>query len=85
VSLKEDVHRLVDALPESELPAAHRYLRQLHSEQADDPVMRSLMTAPTDDELSDSEEDEGAAEAWQEYLRGEGRPSEEVWKTLDHE
>ena len=73
MSLKEDVHRLVDALPESELPAAYRYLRQLHSEQADDPVMRFLITAPTDDELSDSE-DEGVAEAWQEYLRGEGCP-----------
>ena len=46
---KEELHRLVDELPESELPAAQRFLRYLN-EMARDPVLRALMEAPIDDE-----------------------------------
>jgi hypothetical protein len=51
----------------------------------DDPMVKSLMEAPYDDESMTAEEAEGADEAWQEYLRGEARPLEEVRKELGNE
>lgn len=38
-----------------------------------DPVVLQLADAPEDDEPTTPEEDEGAEEAWREYLAGKGR------------
>jgi hypothetical protein len=51
---KEAVHRLVDELPENELPEAERFLRAL---AIADPVERSLALAPLDDEPEDDDLD----------------------------
>ena len=83
MTIKEDLHRLVDELPKKELPVAKRYLEYLRN--MDDPILRTLMEAPDDDEPTTPEEDKVADEAWQEYLRGEARPWEEVRKELDNE
>jgi hypothetical protein len=80
MTIKEDLYRLVDELPESELHAAKRFLEYLRN--MGDPMLQALMEAPYDDEPTTPEEDEGAREAWQEYLRGEARPWEEVRKEL---
>ena len=79
MTIKEDLHRLVDELPKKELPVAKRYLEYLRN--MGDPVLRSFMEAPEDDE----EETAMIEEARQEYLRGEARPWEEVREELASE
>jgi len=80
-SIKDDLHRLVEELPETELRAAKRFLEYLRNHG--DPVVKALLEAPIDYEgLAPTEEDQEAQEAWQEYLRGEARPWEEVRKEL---
>ena len=79
MTIKEDLHRLVDELPKKELPVAKRYLEYLRN--MGDPVIRSFMEAPEDDE----EETAMIEEARQEYLRGEARPWEEVREELASE
>ena len=80
MTIKEDLHRLVDELPKKELPVAKRYLEYLRN--MGDPVLRALMEAPQDDEPTTPEEDKLAEEAWQEYLRGEGISMEEAKRDL---
>ena len=79
MTIKEDLHRLVDELPKKELPVAKRYLAYLRN--MGDPVLRTFMEAPEDDE----EETAMIEEARQEYLRGEARPWEEVREELASE
>jgi hypothetical protein len=76
MSIKEDIYRLVDRLPEEELPEARHYLESLLMEH--DPLLQVLKHAPIDDEPTTPEEDAGAAEAWEEYRRGEGRPLKDI-------
>ena len=80
MTIKEDLHRLVDELPKKELPVAKRYLEYLRN--IGDPVLRSFMEAPEDDEEETEEETAMIEEARQEYLRGEARPWEEVREEL---
>lgn len=84
MSIKEDIHRLVDELPEAELPEAQRYLASLVAKEPES-FRDFLRRAPIDDEPTTPEEDEGAAEAWQEYLRGEAIPWEEFARTIPDE
>ncbi|MBI3979150.1 MAG: hypothetical protein HY331_13275 [Chloroflexi bacterium] len=81
MTTKERLHRLVEELPESELHAALRFLEYLRNVGCD-PVLRALHQAPEDDEPATPEEDQEAAEAWREYLRGEARPWERVREEL---
>ena len=80
MTIKDDLHRLVDELPQKELHGAKRFLEYLRN--MGDPFLQALMEAPEDDEPTTPEEDEGAAEAWQEYLRGEGITMEEAKRDL---
>ncbi len=77
MTTKEALHRLVDAIPKPKLEAARQVLEPLA-----DPFLLALANAPIDDEPTMPEEDAGAEEAWQEYLRGEGRPWEDVRREL---
>ena len=83
MTIKEDLHRLVDELPKKELPVTKRYLEYLRN--MGDPVLRSFMEAPEDDEEETEEETAMIEEARQEYLRGEARPWEEVREELASE
>lgn len=61
---KKDLYELVDALPESELKAARRYLEFLKAQS--DPVQGALAVAPYDDEdatWDDEEASKGRADA----------------------
>ncbi len=80
MTIKDELYRLVDELPESEWHAAKRYLEYLRN--MGDPLLQALMAAPDDDEPTTPEEDKGAAEAWQEYLRGEAISAEEAKREL---
>ena len=83
MTIKEDLHRLVDELPNKELPVAKHYLEYLRN--MGDPVLRSFMEAPEDDEEETEEETAMIEEVRQEYLRGEARPWEEVREELASE
>ncbi len=68
---RQELHALVDHVPASDLPTARKILRALA-----DPVWRSILDAPLDDE-PDTEEERAEADA----ARGEpgpGTPHEEV-------
>ena len=77
MSIKEDVHRLVDELPDDALSSAQRLLESLLVKERN-PLVRRLMQSPIDDEPYTDEERAEDEEGWQEYLRGEGRDWEEV-------
>lgn len=83
MTIKDELHRLVDELPQKELHGAKRFLEYLRN--MGDPLQQALMEAPEDDEPTTPEEDEGAKEAWREYLRGEARPWEDVREELANE
>ena len=78
---KDDLHHLIDDLPDTEVHAAARYIQFLQNSR--DPLMQALLDAPLDDEPETDEELKGANEAWQEYLDGEARPWSEVRGELE--
>ena len=78
MTTREALHGLVDELPDYALADAERHLAALR----DDPMLRVLMAAPLDDEPTTPEEDEGAREAWEEYLRGECVSADEAKRML---
>ncbi len=75
---REELHALVDGLPEKR---ARLLLRALRSGDA---TLVALALAPEDDEPTTPEEDDGAADALNEYRRGEGRPLADVRRDLGH-
>jgi hypothetical protein len=77
MATRQELHDLVDEIPEQGLDEARRYLQAL-KEANGDPFLAQLLLAPEDDEPTTPEEDAGAAEAWQEYLRGESVSGEEL-------
>ena len=76
MTTKEQLHNLVDQLPEGTLDAAHHALIESLAEH--DPVFKSTLKAPEDDEPTSPEEDQSAEEGWQGYLRGEYMSAEEA-------
>jgi len=70
----EQIHQLLDELPDDELEAARRYLQYLRDQG--DPFARALADVPEDDEQSSPEEDASAREAWK--RRHEGISAEEA-------
>jgi hypothetical protein len=77
---RETLHRLVDQLPDEEVDTAARVLAALGA--AADPLLRSLLHAPDDDEPETPEERSAVAEAWAEHRRGEGSTTEELRREL---
>jgi hypothetical protein len=77
---RESLHRLIDELPEVDLPTAARVLEALHATA--DPVSQALDHAPEDDEPETAEEAAAVASAWQERRRGESLTTEEVRRKL---
>ncbi len=57
MSAREELHLLLDRIPESDVPATQKFLRSLV-----DPVELAILTAPEDDE-PESEEERAAVEA----------------------
>lgn len=78
---KEQLHRLVDQLPESELGAAERFLEYLRL-AATDPALHTLLTAPEDDEPEDEEERAAVAEAREDVEKGRVYSLDEVKREL---
>lgn len=66
---KEQVHHLIDQIPEDDLPAVASYLEYLRDKG--DPFLYALANAPEDDEEETPEEAAAVAEAKAEIARGE--------------
>ena len=81
MSVRDEVRRLVDELPDSELPTARRLLEALHL-LGRDPRQLALDLAPWDDEPTTPEEDAGVAVAYEELARGEVISAEEAKRRL---
>lgn len=80
MATREELHRLVDELPENETGVARRFLEFLRA--SNDPVWRSLLNAPEDDEPESEEERRGVAEAYEDFAQGRVVSAEEVEKEL---
>jgi hypothetical protein len=65
---RDNLHRLVDTLPESELERAERVLEALR--QVAEPSYRPLEGAPLDDEPETPEEEEAVEEARRDVAAG---------------
>lgn len=68
MTTRDDLYRLVDELPESEIQAARRYLEYLRN--LGDPVLMALLEAPDDDEPEIEEERVAVAEAQEDLDAG---------------
>ena len=73
MAASDDLHRLLDALPERELHTAKRFLEFLRdaSSGQQDPVLHAFLAAPIDDEPLSEEEAAAIQAARDEVLRGE--------------
>jgi hypothetical protein len=84
MSVKDELHHLVDQLAEEDAIEALAYIRQMlhiHSGSFDnDPLGAALADAPIDDEPETDEERAAVARAKAELTRGEGVPAAEVFR-----
>lgn len=78
MSIRDQLHRLVDVLPEAEAGAALRFLEYLRDAPNGDEVTRILMTVPEVDEPFTREEEASLDRSLEEARRGETRPWPEV-------
>lgn len=69
MTTRATLYRLIEELPESELPAADRYLAYLRA--TSDQLDRKLAGAPEDDEPVTPEDEAAIAEGWAAYRRGD--------------
>ncbi len=76
MTVKDELHRLIDELPEDELPGAKRYLEYLRN--MGDPVLRAFMEAPMDDETETEQEQAVVAEAYRDLADGHVVPFDEI-------
>jgi hypothetical protein len=77
MSSREALHRLIDNLPEQDVPTATRVLEALRA--TGDPVRWALDNAHPDDEPDEDDLDGGLTEARQEAEAGRGISTEELW------
>ncbi len=77
--IKKELYQLIDALPESEIKTAKRFLEFLVTH---DPVVYSLFSAPYDDEPNSEEENRETEKDWAEYLRGNAVTHETAAKEI---
>jgi hypothetical protein len=78
---RDDLHRLIDQLPEQEWVTARRLLEALRL-LGQDPRRTLLELAPWDDEETTPEEDAGVAVAYEELRRGEVISAEDAKRRL---
>jgi len=76
---KDQLHQLVDRLPDSEIQTALKLLAALQF-TTENPVLLSILTAPPDDEPYTEEQQHEDEEAHARIQRGEGIPHDEILK-----
>ncbi len=80
MSSRDSLHRLIDNLPEQDVPTATRVLEALRA--TGDPVRWALDNARIDDEPDQDDFDGGLTEARQEVEAGRGISTEELRRRL---
>jgi hypothetical protein len=80
MTARGDLHRLIDILPEGDIPTAMRVLEALSISA--DPVVRSLALAPIDEEPDDDDFDGGLNAARKEAQEGDLMSHDEVKRSL---
>ena len=80
---RDSLHRLVDALPETELVRAERMLEVLKETAAPSLYTYTLESAPEDDEAETPEEAAAVAEAWRDHRAGKSLTTEELKRELE--
>ena len=82
MTTRDELHRLIEDLPECDLHMAELLIKWRH-ELRDDPLLLTLATAPLDDEPDDPPEEEALTqEARKQADRGELIPLEEIRREL---
>ena len=81
MGVRDEVHALVDALPESELPTVRDFL-EARAREVNDPFIRFLNDAPFDDEPVTPEEEEAVAEAREDIRQGRTISLDELKRQL---
>ena len=76
MATKEDLHKLIDKLPEDEIQAATLYLQ--HLQNRNDPVLAALLNAPEDDEPETEYECQAVAEGMEDLEAGRMVTSAEI-------
>jgi hypothetical protein len=80
MTARGELHRLIDILPEGDIPTAMRVLEALSITA--DPVARSLALAPIDEEPDDDDFDGGLTAARKEAQDGDLMSHDEVKRNL---
>jgi hypothetical protein len=81
MATRDTLHRLVDELPESEVPAAERFLEYL-SVARSDPFLQALLRVPLDDGSESSDEQAAAAEGRAALEQGDLVSHEQIRREL---
>lgn len=80
---RDELHRIIDAIPEDKLQAIGRLLKDAVDIAIDDPVRRALANAPLDDEPESEEEKRAAEEAEADFRAGRTMSTDELKRELD--
>ena len=76
MATRDDLHKLIEELPEDEMQAATRYLQYLRDRH--DPVLTALLNAPEDEEPETDYERQAVAEAMDDLKAGHVVSSAEI-------
>lgn len=79
---REELHELIERLPDSELPGVRRQLLERLAEATNDPVLRAFMGAPLDDEPESEEERQAVAKAKEDLGAGRVVSDEDLRREL---
>jgi hypothetical protein len=79
MSARANAHRLLDCLPEENMEAVERFLADLATL---DPLERTLLLAPPDDESDNDDADGGLTQSLRSMERGEGINTDELKREL---
>ena len=82
---KEELHKLVDALPQNEVYSAKRYLQFLLVKVQNQRVLEAFENAPEEEEAPDAAELAAIEEAEKDITAGRVEPFDEVMKYLGDE
>ena len=77
---RNDLYRLIDSLPDSEVQVARRFLENLRD--ARDPVLTTLLSAPDDDEPETDSERASVSEARQDIQAGRIVSPKTIWNEI---
>ena len=79
---RAELHRIIDTIPEDKVSAIGRLLKDAIDIAVDDPVRRSLASAPLDDEPLTDEEQARINSADEDLKTGQIRSMDEVKREL---